>query len=771
MSNYNSLKTTIDANIKQNGNQEITGQILNSVLNAMVNTLGAGYQFAGVATTATNPGSPDAKVFYIANGKGTYTNFGGVEVTEDDVVVLYWEASWHKVSTGIASQEKLTELKEKVDALALGAFYGYFPDSASLPTDVTIPGYSYVGLDNPYKIWNFNGESWSDSGTSIDMNDADEEDLTRNTDGKLQFKNRAYGDGMGYVILRKDKTFAEQVTKENTIYEIRYDFEIGGTSSSPFEMPINSVLRFIGGKLTGGFLKGVDTCIHASVDQIFDNVSLLGSWNVDECYPEWFGAKGDGNTDDASAWQVTMDCPIANVCAVNKYMVASEIEFSVSKNLYGGGEIYAQSVTTGKIGLFRALNCDYFKVRDIKFTSVRDSTQIYPPAGHTRPTGSKSSNRSFLIGRNVVSFEIRDVSFSNSEFDFVAYDCTLLYVANAISKNASMHTYFVNCEKAVFENGKVELYDILGNGDHPFYIGHGNGNVDIHDYYIDSSTIPYAIHSYASEAQHGEYGRTKKVVVSNCEIISTAICACCVDDVMSFNNCRIRQTGSRTDVFYAESGKIVFNSCLLELNNVLGINSSLLSDFDFNDCVISHRLDFGGFTKQVNINNCLIKDITTTQETTGVINVRDTYFEPEINRFCVSNFASGEKVFLYGCVFKANSDGILNCRGLRDVGSEIITNFYNCTGTNVKSYFSYLAGNSNAIVNLHNCDFSKIRIRRNDSDVIFRIYNTKLLDYDNGGSNNRPQTPFVGQLYFDTTLNKPIYWTGSKWVDATGADV
>lgn len=120
MSNYNSLKTTIDANIKQNGRQEITGQILNSVLNQMVTTLGAGYQFAGVATLdpATNPGTPDAKVFYIANGKGTYTNFGGLEVTEDEVVVLYWDTAWHKEATGIASNEKLSGLENKVDDLA-----------------------------------------------------------------------------------------------------------------------------------------------------------------------------------------------------------------------------------------------------------------------------------------------------------------------------------------------------------------------------------------------------------------------------------------------------------------------------------------------------------------------------------------------------------------------------------------------------------------------------------------------------------------------------
>ena len=29
----------------------------------------------------------------------------------------------------------------------------------------------------------------------------------------------------------------------------------------------------------------------------------------------------------------------------------------------------------------------------------------------------------------------------------------------------------------------------------------------------------------------------------------------------------------------------------------------------------------------------------------------------------------------------------------------------------------------------------------------------------------------VGFQYFDTTLNKPIWWNGSAWVDATGATV
>ena len=29
----------------------------------------------------------------------------------------------------------------------------------------------------------------------------------------------------------------------------------------------------------------------------------------------------------------------------------------------------------------------------------------------------------------------------------------------------------------------------------------------------------------------------------------------------------------------------------------------------------------------------------------------------------------------------------------------------------------------------------------------------------------------IGEIYFDKKLNKPIWWTGTKWVDATGTDV
>lgn len=155
MANSDAIRAIINAHIKTNRKQEITGKILNSVLNQMVTDKDAGitnisnalsdektarenadttisnaladektarqegdtsllnairdafskgYLFAGVATTDTDPGTTEGKVFYIANGKGIYTNFGGLEVTDDDDFAIFtYDNAWAKSSVAISS--------------------------------------------------------------------------------------------------------------------------------------------------------------------------------------------------------------------------------------------------------------------------------------------------------------------------------------------------------------------------------------------------------------------------------------------------------------------------------------------------------------------------------------------------------------------------------------------------------------------------------------------------------------------------------------------
>ena len=164
MANYETLKSAIQQVVKTNGNKEITGALLQQSLLAMINSLGSGYQFIGVATRATNPGTPDQKVFYIANGKDTYTNFGGIQVTEDEVVILYYDTAWHKVSTGIASQEKLSELKEQADAITNALAdslsrilrdFGMYPNPTEHVLAVGVSG-KYIDKDSALEVANGN---------------------------------------------------------------------------------------------------------------------------------------------------------------------------------------------------------------------------------------------------------------------------------------------------------------------------------------------------------------------------------------------------------------------------------------------------------------------------------------------------------------------------------------------------------------------------------------------------------------------------------------
>ena len=39
----------------------------------------------------------------------------------------------------------------------------------------------------------------------------------------------------------------------------------------------------------------------------------------------------------------------------------------------------------------------------------------------------------------------------------------------------------------------------------------------------------------------------------------------------------------------------------------------------------------------------------------------------------------------------------------------------------------------------------------------------------NGTTANRPTSSVTGQRYFDTTVGRPVYWSGSTWVDGAGS--
>lgn len=118
MANWSDLKNAVASIIKTNGAQEITGQLLQNVLNNIISNVGLNSTFAGIATPETNPGTPDGNVFYLATTAGTYSNFNGIVIKAGEAVILEWKGSWTKNTSGFATQEKLSELGSELKVLS-----------------------------------------------------------------------------------------------------------------------------------------------------------------------------------------------------------------------------------------------------------------------------------------------------------------------------------------------------------------------------------------------------------------------------------------------------------------------------------------------------------------------------------------------------------------------------------------------------------------------------------------------------------------------------
>lgn len=102
--NYSALLAQINANIKRNGVQAITGQILNAVLRAMVESLGEGFRFGGFALPEDAPESP---TFYL--------------LRDGDVIKIktYTDGSWDETEVvdlaDYGKAEDVAELRTAVE--------------------------------------------------------------------------------------------------------------------------------------------------------------------------------------------------------------------------------------------------------------------------------------------------------------------------------------------------------------------------------------------------------------------------------------------------------------------------------------------------------------------------------------------------------------------------------------------------------------------------------------------------------------------------------
>lgn len=367
MANYENLKTAIQQVVKTNGNNEITGALLQQSLLAMINSLGVGYQYVGIATTSTNPGTPDAKVFYFAFANGVYPNFGGLSL-KNEIAILYYDTEWKKSTLDLVTSDALRSAIESIEPIII------------------------------------NGNV---------VNAPDEIDITSNEQNLLQFKNRSTLDGMGYVILRKNKTFAEQVTHANTIYEIRYDFDLNGDE---IQIKEGCVLDFIGGSLNNGSIRLNNCILH---NERFINIKLNDVYNRQLNLARLYNEK---NTKEVNQ-SIFKNC-------TTLYIPNGEYEFNYSIELDENSslvEIFGDSAiksilkfnSCNGIIVKKQIKLHDIKIYGINCKGVYDDNEKMFKDGYYGIDVQSSCNAynldigNFLIGINLVQGHVVDAKFNN----------------------------------------------------------------------------------------------------------------------------------------------------------------------------------------------------------------------------------------------------------------------------------------------------------------------------------------------------------------------
>ena len=306
MAKWSTLKAAIASVIKNNGNQEITGQVLQNVLNNIVSSIGENATFANIATPSTNPGTPDGPVFYLATQSGTYSNFGGAIVENEAAILLYNGSTWVKKATGIALTESVLNLVAKstiIDPQTLNSYNKIDPDRLILgktikPADGSVYDstnafvsnfINVLGVDKVYSQIYANGYMYAYDENfafiSSVPRSGTEYTLSENTRYvRLAGSQSLIGGNSLYLYLKNDTTYYAYGITEDKIYTDEKMSDVEGIvdgvkaltnirdTSNQYINKINYVTDFIDGILINS--KGEEQLLATACSSVF--IDVLG---------------------------------------------------------------------------------------------------------------------------------------------------------------------------------------------------------------------------------------------------------------------------------------------------------------------------------------------------------------------------------------------------------------------------------------------------------------------------------------------------------------
>jgi hypothetical protein len=509
--------------------------------------------------------------------------------------------------------------------------------------------------------------------------------------------------------------------RENTIYVIQYDFTLG----EDITVPANCVLEFDGGSISGEHtITGQNTAINAGLVKIFNtDVTLAGTWNVTEAYPEWFGAKGDGVSDDTMSIQKCIDAFKTTHLLYKTYILGSKTN-DICITLPEGREIIGENNFTNVSKPTLKATCSPLWVVVVSNRCKVESVSI--DGGLDAQGGSyKDLTKTCGIGSNedwAAGLIIRN------NFVFKCY-----YALNLV-------TYL----SEITHNSCLACY-------HGFFI-HGYGMSTPESIPTAYGTSTLIEGNYANRCQGTGYA----IIGLSYSTIQANAADNCGYDGTEFNyvyrlaylkNVSILSNGAEQCImvyYIAACSNISIQNCSVWLKKINGYTDSTL-----------HPIDIGVLTSSV------------------------------INGFSFNTAGSGfdeGELDNYIMLYKSGYGGSMELNEIRLDGKILTYNQVRIFDNNDNSQIKYITPSIGDTSHRPSGFDYKIGMGTTYFDTEIR----QLIVWENGWKTvdgfralkrigditDRPSSAFIGVgfSYYDTTLGKPIWWNGTKWIKADGTD-
>lgn len=623
----------------------------------------------------------------------------------------------------------------------------------------------------------------------------DEEDLTASTPDKngnslVYLKDRVYDpknfSGKGYKILRKNIITIKGIRKNiltyneikspNTIYIIRYNFDL---NNELINIPEGCILKFEGGCLNNGSINFNNTSLEAAPIQIFNNIEVSGEVNIDKSYCEWFG--GGFNCDDSTK-------------AIKQALKLKANEFIFYKGTYNVSDSlifnYSNIIINQTATVKAIANMDYLILFDLKSVGTGG---IYGVSTFNYITGGGCVDGNGLANicialDNILHGRIYNLKIKNGrqyclELDYKEYSVGYKYIDNLEIYNELLikDAIGIHCNSSDGSFSNIQLidfkYSIFAEKDSKFYYIHGwalHSNFyldndceiwkesaliklknipDIHLIHCENDTLRYLV---TKDKEDVKYKPTLYPLycntINNNGVIPLTIIKQYPQETVSSKDINVNKflSSFKFDNIIDKIFKITVDKNFVSSTNLMffGFEDSNLN---FTFSMTSNK----GTTTRIYL-NCLFNFITVYYDTTEdyiniYLNIKGTYI---YNTFC-ANHVSFENIDTI-----PNTAINLSEKNVNNI--VLYSNYFK--KLEALNNFKYI--NTKFLTYVE--DIDKFVFINNKN---FKYLSLKEAMVTSGMTVNRPTVTDVGFQYFDNTLNKPIWWTGTKWIDATGVSV